>query len=158
MNPVSHSLTWLRFRDIPPTLAALAATVFVEIGLRTLSLPRLADLVGAPLDLDVAQRPSPETTRPAHPGFTLPSAASSKLVATRRVLRRWPFGDTCLRQALVGGFLLRRFSPRLQVGVAKLEGEVRAHAWLVVSGAIIDPRRAVSSYLPLTSVPAGLDQ
>ena len=72
--------------------------------------------------------------------------------ASRRVLRHWPFGDTCLRQALVCGWLLRRLGPVLQLGVAKVDGEVRAHAWLVVGGTVVDPRRAVASYQPLAAV------
>jgi hypothetical protein len=68
-----------------------------------------------------------------------------------RMLRSWPFGDTCLRQALVGGQRLRRLNPLLYVGVAKLDGEIRAHAWLVVSGVVVDPMRAASSYLSLAA-------
>jgi hypothetical protein len=75
--------------------------------------------------------------------------------ATRRVLRHWPLGDSCLRQALVCGWLVRRLRPRLQLGVAKVDGEVRAHAWILVGSAVVDPRRAVSSYQPLTSVRTG---
>jgi hypothetical protein len=30
-----------------------------------------------------------------------------------------------------------------------VDGEVRAHAWLVVNRTVVDPRRAVSSYQPL---------
>jgi hypothetical protein len=69
------------------------------------------------------------------------------------VLRHWPFGDTCLRQALVGGHRLRRLNPTLHVGVAKQGGEVRAHAWLVVAGVVIDPLYAAASYQTLTAVP-----
>lgn len=144
--------------EIPVTLAALALAAGVELGLRTLSLPRLAGLVGAPLALDAAEAGLAPTSPQGDAQWTLPSAARRRIAATRRVLRHWPFGDSCLRQALVSGSLLRRFHPRLQVGVAKVDGEVRAHAWLVIAGSIIDPRRAATSYLPLTSIPNGLDR
>lgn len=81
--------------------------------------------------------------------------AERRLDATRRILRHWPFGDTCLRQALIGGQRLRRLGPRLHVGVAMVDGELRAHAWLEVRGSIIDPLRAASDYLDLATPPGG---
>lgn len=122
-------------------VAALVLTVVVEAGLRLLSLPRLAALLGVPLDL----RPVPSAT------YVLPDRFRLRLRAVRRVVRHWPFGDTCLRHALVAGALLRRLDPVLQVGVARSSDEVRAHAWLLVRGAVIDPWFAVASYLPLAA-------
>ena len=138
--------------EVPPTLAALAGGGVGGVGPRTRKLPRLATLVGAPLLL----ADGAEILREQDPGFVLPPHARRQLAATRRVLRHWPFGDTCLRQALIAGQRLRRFNPRLQVGVAKLDGEVRAHAWLLIHGRILDPLGAASSYLPLNSIPSGL--
>lgn len=136
------------------TVAALGVTVLVEIGLRTLSLPRLAALVGAPIAWeDPGEQAGGET---ATSRVILSRDARLRVRAARRVLRRWPFGDTCLRQALVIGQRLRRLHPQLHVGVAKLDGEVRAHAWLVIEGSILDTFHAASSYLTLTSIPTGL--
>lgn len=145
-----------RLSQLPATGAVLVVATLVEVGLRTMSLPRLAALAGTPLQLEdpessaVKFEPAPDDV------FELPPRARRQLAATRRVLRHWPFGDTCLRQALISGQRLRRFQPRLQVGVAKLNGEVRAHAWLLIHGRILDPMGVAVAYLPLNSIPTGL--
>jgi hypothetical protein len=140
----------VRLSEVPSLCAALALAVVVEVGLRTTTLPRLAKALGTPLAVDGFDA----YAAPAD-AVLLPGWAVLRMHAVRRVLRHWPFGDTCLRQALVCGWLLRRLHPALQLGVAKVDGEVRAHAWLVVSGTVVDPRRAVSSYQPLTAVRTG---
>jgi hypothetical protein len=140
----------VRASELPSLCAALTLAVVVEVGLRTTTLPRLARALGTPLAVDGFDA----YAAPAD-AVLLPGWAVLRVDAARRVLRHWPFGDTCLRQALVCGWLLRRLRPALQLGVAKVDGEVRAHAWLVVSGTVVDPRRAVSSYQPLTAVRAG---
>jgi hypothetical protein len=139
----------VRAREVPALCVAAVGSVVVELGLRTMRLPRLARLLGTPLAVDGAD----PVVEPA--ADLLPDWALLRMEATRRVLRHWPFGDSCLRQALVCGWLVRRLRPRLQLGVAKVDGDVRAHAWIVVGGAVVDPRRAVSSYRPLTSVRTG---
>jgi len=135
----------LPVREIPATGAALLVTCAVEVGLRLLPLPRTARLFGAPLRQTPAP-PAPEP-RPARLGARGRRQARS----VQRVMRHWPFGDTCLRHALVAGQRLRRFSPELVVGVAKVEGQVRAHAWLEFDTGIYDPLRAAQAYLPLGS-------
>jgi hypothetical protein len=140
----------VRPAELPDLGAALLLAVVVEVGLRTMRLPRLARALGTPLAVDgVDTYADPAVVR------LLPPWAVRRMHAARRVLRHWPFGDSCLRQALVCGWLLRRLRPELQLGVAKVDGEVRAHAWLVVGGTVVDPRRAVSSYQPLGRVPTG---
>ena len=138
-----------RYCQLRGLLAAFGVAVFVEVGLRLMTLSRLARILGVPL----AAGEQASATAPQPPGDPagLPSWARGRIRATRRVLHRWPFGDTCLRQALVTGQRLRRLDPLLHVGVAKMDGEVRAHAWLVVSGVVVDPLRAASSYLSLTA-------
>ena len=136
--------------EVPRLCAALVLAVVVEVGLRTTTLPRLARALGTPLAVDGFGAYAEQAE-----GAALPPWAVDRIEAAWRVLRHWPFGDTCLRQALVCGRLLRRLRPALQLGVAKVDGEVRAHAWLVVSGTVVDPRRAVSSYQPLAAVRAG---
>ena len=122
------------------------------MGLRTTTLPRLARVLGTPLAVN-----GYDAYADGADAVLLPRWAVRRMHAARRVLRHWPFGDTCLRQALVCGWLVRRLGPELQLGVAKVEGEVRAHAWLVVSGTVVDPRRAVSSYQPLAAVRTGAE-
>jgi hypothetical protein len=140
----------VRLTELPGLGAALLVAVVVEVGLRTTTLPRLARALGTPLAVDGFEAiADPTVVR------LLPPWAVRRMHAARRVLRHWPFGDTCLRQALVCGWLVRRLGPQLQLGVAKVDGEVRAHAWLVVGGTVVDPRRAVSSYQPLGRVPTG---
>lgn len=135
--------------EVPRLGVVLVLAAVVEVGLRTTTLPRLARLLGAPLTVDGFDA----LAGPAD--ASLPRWAVLRMEATRRVLRHWPLGDSCLRQALVCGSLVRRLDPVLQVGVARVDGEVRAHAWLVVGGTVLDPGRAVSSYLPLEAVRKG---
>lgn len=139
--------------QLPELLAVTAVALCVEIGLRATTLPRLADFLGVPLavdDADTNQPPAGSAER-----FVLPAVARRRLRATRMVMRRWPLGDTCLRQALVSGQRIRRLEPNLHVGVAKVAGEVRAHAWLTVGETVIDPLRAAGDYLPLAAPPTG---
>lgn len=62
-----------------------------------------------------------------------------KLDVAWRLLRHGPFNGTCLRRAIVGGYLLRRHDPILRIGVAKSDGVVSAHAWIDVGGVSLDP-------------------
>lgn len=141
------SRRWLRLvRELPASLAALTVAGIVEIGLRVTTLPRLAQLLGVPLAVSGTKQGA------ARSGPTVLSPAARRQVrATRRVMRRWPFGDTCLRQALVSGQRLRRLRPELHIGVARIDGEVRAHAWLTIDGGILDPMAAAASYQDLTA-------
>jgi hypothetical protein len=144
-----------RLLDLPAVLAALGVAIVVEIGLRVTTLPQLARILGVPLGTDDPRAEVPLPVEPS-PTLALPPGARRQVRATRLALRLWPFGDTCLRQALVSGQRLRRLNPTLHVGVAKVGGEVRAHAWIVLGGVVIDPLRAASSYLslaPLQSKP-----
>jgi hypothetical protein len=121
-------------REMPAILAAAMVAVAVEVGLRTLKLPTLARLMSTPL-ADDGGAPTRVVDRfPMRPRLVL------RLRAVRRVMRHWPFGDTCLRLALVSGQRLRELHPLLRVGVAKDEDGVRAHAWLEVDGVSLDPK------------------
>ncbi|MGC4154999.1 MAG: lasso peptide biosynthesis B2 protein [Propionicimonas sp.] len=131
--------------ELPASLAALAVAVVVEIGLRVTTLPKLARWLGTPLSVG-----EQGAVMPRSGPLTLTPHAKRQVRATRRVMRHWPFGDTCLRQALVSGQRLRRLDPALHVGVAKIDGEIRAHAWLTIAGGILDPLAAAASYQDLT--------
>ncbi|CAM3430093.1 lasso peptide biosynthesis B2 protein [Occultella aeris] len=139
------------FGEWPWIVATLALAIVAELGLRTAGLPRLARAFGTPLRTEEPTRA--ESAHPAGPPV-LDDRARRQVRATRRVMRHWPFGDTCLRQALISGALLRRLGPELLVGVAKIDGQVRAHAWLEINGGILDPLGAASSYTPLLSLDA----
>lgn len=127
-------------REWPSIWAAVVIAAAVEAGLRVMRLPRLAAWLGTPLRLE---RESPPM--PADGGTTRLSAAERRrLRAARRVLRHWPFGDTCLRRALVSGHVLRRRNPVIRMGVAKVEGRIQVHAWLEIDGVSLDPMGAAT--------------
>ncbi len=46
------------------------------------------------------------------------------------IMRRWPFGDTCLRRSLILGKLLAGFNPKLLIGVGTQDSKILAHAWI----------------------------
>jgi hypothetical protein len=132
-------------REVPATLAALAVAVAMEIGLRVLRLPRLSRLMGAPLADDSVM------TEPNQMAGPMSEGTRRRLDAVDRVMRHWPFGDTCLRHSLVTGHRLRALHPLLRVGVAKIDGVVKAHAWLEIDGRPLDPLGA-SQYQVISPV------
>ncbi|MEQ6902459.1 lasso peptide biosynthesis B2 protein [Nocardioides sp. YIM 152588] len=128
-------------------MAVVVVAAVVEVGLRVTTLPRLARLLGVSLKL------GDRVAAPGRPTIgALPPRAAMQVRMTQRVLRRSPFGSTCLRQALVSGQRIRRLGPVLHIGVAKIGGEVRAHAWLVVGGRVIDPDFGAVPYRALIPV------
>ncbi|WP_448071244.1 lasso peptide biosynthesis B2 protein [Georgenia yuyongxinii] len=140
-SPTVGALRAVPAAEWPDICAATAVAAAVEVGLRAVTLPRLARVLGTPMNLSSAGTSSAERA-------SLTRRDRRRAWAADRVLRHWPFGDTCLRRALVLGWLLRHRSPVLRVGVAKVDGEVRAHAWLVIDGRSLDPTGA-ASFAPL---------
>lgn len=134
-------------REWPAVLAAVVVALGVEVGLRTLTLPRLTRLAGLKLGAEEGSAAIPMGAAPPR----LAPRAWRQLRATQRVMRHWPFGDTCLRQALVSGQRLRRLQPTLLVGVARVDGTLRAHAWLEIQGVSLDPAGA-AVYEPLEPI------
>jgi len=127
----------------PQFAVAAVVALVVEIGLSISTVPRVTRLLGirnvgdlevmsagAAVDVDWIRRRSTQV---------------------HRVFRRWPFGNTCLRRALVLGQRIRRLDPLLVIGVRHDEaGRLLAHAWLVVGGTALDPMAA--HYAPLRDV------
>jgi hypothetical protein len=121
-----------------PTLIATAAVAGAfEVGMRLLSLPRLARLAGMRLGTQ------PRRASDAHDAVTeaLTPQQRRRVWATERVYAAWPFGDTCLRRALVLGHHLRDQNPLLRIGVTAGSGArggacadqcepIAAHAWV----------------------------
>lgn len=103
-----------------------AAAIAVELGLRLLPLPTLCDALGILLDFDDGT--ADDRDRQAA-SLDSPTGYSRRAWAVDRVFARWPFPDTCLRRALVMGFLLRVEQPLLRIG-APADGEFIAHAWI----------------------------
>lgn len=152
MTKQPQSSRWRRFvTELPATAAALAVAATVEVGLHATTLPRLARFLGTPL----AGHAGVENVMTGPTTAALTARQKRQIRGVRRVLRHWPFGDTCLRQALIAGQRLRHMSPTLHVGVAKIEGEIRAHAWLVIAHGVLDPLAAAASYLDLSEQPEG---
>lgn len=123
----------VQWRRVPPRLRwpALQVAVLmagVELGLRTLDLRRLGRLARTPL-VDTA------ATRLVPPGelSRLRTGERRLLWAIEWIDGRWLTPVTCLRRALVTGFVLRHRSPVLRLGIT--HGGTTAHAWVEAEGA-----------------------
>lgn len=129
-------------RDYAAVVAALATQSRIEWALHRRPLPEFAASLGVPLSTDTGGAVTePFTDR-------LTGDERSALRAVRRVLRHWPWEDTCLRRALAVGHALRGRGPALRVGVTKTNGVVKAHAWLEIDGRTLDPD-APATYVSL---------
>lgn len=132
---ITRTVRKLRSPAVAYLLPALLVGLAVELGLRTMTLPRLARTLGVALETAQYQPARPSPLR------RLGTRDAARYRAARRVLRLWPGGgeNTCLRLALVAGFLLRQRRPTLHLGVAHRDGRTTAHAWIVVDGMVVDP-------------------
>jgi hypothetical protein len=109
-------------------LRVLATAVVVEVGLRVMPLDRLAKALGTPLST---------STRGSEPsaGDAVPDEQVLRHArVVDAVLARAPFGNTCLRRALVLGHLLRGHGPVLRIGAARGSNGAEMHAWLEING------------------------
>ena len=120
-------------RALPAVVAVLWWLAVVELAVRTLPLPRVARLLGAPLAVDA----SSALATPVG-GAVLRTGERRRLSALTRIAPHWPLCDgPCLRQALAAGHILRRHAPVLRIGAALDDRALRAHAWLEVDGATV---------------------
>lgn len=140
------STQWFRHLSSDDVLAAAGLAGWagvIEAGLRTTTLPRLARVVGVRVQVDGAH---------ARPGSAadvkLSAAERRRLDLAGRVLRRGPFEDSCLRRAMLSARVLRHRAHAVRIGVRKVDGAVKAHAWLELDGISLDPD-AVDFYQPL---------
>jgi hypothetical protein len=60
--------------------------------------------------------------------------------------RHGPYRATCLRQSLALWWLLRRrgLPAELRIGVAKVDAQMQAHAWVELAGRVINDRATVA--------------
>ena len=141
LDPMSsrlgHRLVRLRPGDLVQALAIVAVAARIECSLRRRGLPETASRFGLRLD-----GPTSETSECEHGG--IPRWAIRRARLAEILMRRWPFGDTCLRKSLVIGNRIAALSPQLLIGVraAEDDGSIAAHAWLRVCGIDIDPASA----------------
>ena len=135
---VRGALRTTRLREVPDLLRSTLAAARMEVALRRDPLDVVARRMGARLYTRTSG-PEPGSDGPA-PTFS--DAERARVATARRVTRHWPFGDTCLRRSLMTAHQLRDRSPELYVGVAKTDGVVTAHAWVVVDGVSLDPSGA----------------
>lgn len=152
MNPKRRTLRTAPRMLTSPTARrlpqALLTGIGVEIGLRVVRLPTLVGLLGVSLDTGT------ETRQVSATPSRLGNQDGCRYRAACHVLRLWPDGgeNSCLRLALVAGFLLRHRKPTLHLGAARVSGQTRAHAWISVDGMVFDG--VAGTYRPLTK-PAG---
>jgi hypothetical protein len=104
--------------------------VAIELALRMFPIDTIARRVGAPLA---------DSQGAADPGVAeldmsqLSDRTQQRLAAADWTLARWVFDATCLRKALLYGWVLRGHGPELHIGLMKT-GDALAHAWLAVDG------------------------
>jgi hypothetical protein len=123
------------------TLAVLPLALLAEAGVRALSVRRLGGLLGLRIIEEDDGAPC-----------AAPALAESdwRLVrATERIFHHWPLGGTCLREAVVLGFLLRHRRPVLRIGVQRRDGSVHAHAWIEIDGRALPSSREAEGFVPL---------
>jgi hypothetical protein len=133
---------------LPPRLAfeAAKATLVViaaEVGLRAMDIQTLSKLMQVPLSPGASKGP------PAgRDGLDLLSIREQRLVwAASWALARWVHDPTCLRQALVLGFLLRRRHPTMHLGM--IDGSV-AHAWIEAGDFVYNAEPVQNAFLAST--------
>jgi hypothetical protein len=124
------------------TVRAVAIVLIAEVGLATLTLERLARLMGVPLSADRRGPPlasSEDLNRLSQP-------EQRAYWAVSWVLNRWLFDGTCLRQALAFGWFIRRRHPVLRLGMTDEDGTV-AHAWVEAVGVAFNPSKVTDSFV-----------
>jgi hypothetical protein len=109
--------------------------LLVHGGLKLLSLPRLAALLGVDLDFQTVE---PREFLPD----SVPGWAARRMALAKTVLAHSPGGATCLRTTLVCAVRLRQLGPMVRIGVARQSGGLQAHAWLEIGSYCLDPAAA----------------
>jgi hypothetical protein len=104
------------------------AAAAVELLLRTVSLPKTCAALGVRFQPQRVDAP---------PKGLLPRSARHVALRVDDLYGCVPLPDTCLRRALVAGYLLRQLQPELVLGV-RTTPHFEAHAWLCVAGGILD--------------------
>ena len=125
--------------DAVQSAAIACLLLFIEIGLRTIHVERVARVLRVPFM---------QTQEVEHEGQSTALTESERRWTRNatRVIRRWPLDATCLRRSLLLGWILRRRQPQLIVGVRKRNDKVEAHAWIRLGTLDLDPE--ADQFLP----------
>jgi hypothetical protein len=128
------------FEEKLELLQLIVLAIGAEAAVRLVPLPRLTRQLGIGLG---DHAPGTGAPRGAISHRTIDRRAAS----VDRFYRAWPREDSCLRRALVLGFRVRAAHPVMQIGVAKEDDRVRAHAWIEVDGRVVGDESG--DYAPL---------
>jgi hypothetical protein len=112
---------------LPPVLLLAAVT---EVGLRCVPLEVLCRGLGIRIGRERGRAPAP---------LVQLTERERAVLRTVEGVYRWlgpAERGTCLRRALVGGALLRKRAPVLRLGCTRVEGRIRAHAWLELAAPV----------------------
>ena len=121
---------------------AAVLVVAAEVALRIAPIDVVSRRAGAPLaDVGTAV----DRDMPPFDEGRLTERELLRFAARDWVLARWVYDATCLRRALVGGWILRHRHPELRIGLME-DDDVVAHAWLVVEGRSIGALSNVSNF------------
>ncbi len=126
-------------RERHTALRALLLLPVTAVALRLLGFRRLHAGV---------ERALPSATEPASPTSRAQALAVTRLV--RAVARRLPGSPSCLTTSLVCFALLRArgIASALRFGVRLRAGDLEAHAWLEVRGAVVGDPPAIGACFP----------
>ncbi len=136
-----------RLREWVDYLQAWFLLFVTDLGLRTLSYPRLLGLLAGLRRLPRLRKPPPPAAVPAeidHLWRMVNTAALNHLYA-----------QTCLRRSLTLQHLLARrgILTDLRFGARRTEDGLSAHAWLEYRGAPIgEPEALTERFIPLVSI------
>lgn len=126
-----------RWACVEVTLVVIA----IEIGLKVTDVAHLARWMGVPL-----------STEHVPPPAIGPDDVSGLTEHEQRlhwalcwVMARWIYDGTCLRRALAFGWVLRRRSPVLRLGMLDEVGVV-AHAWIEVEGTVFNAQPVTGTF------------
>ena len=124
------------------TVRVVGVVLIVEVGLKLLSLTKLARLMRVPIATDIssASVAGPEDLS------ALADREREAYWAVEWVLDRWFYDGTCLRRALAFGWFVRRFNPVLRLGMIE-DGESTAHAWIELEGVAYNALRVTGSFV-----------
>jgi hypothetical protein len=123
-------------------LSAVLAMPVVRLALLVISMRRVLEMLSR-----LGRR------WPIRLGHTIPVARAAKRIAQAK---HFCPGSTCLSEAIAGHFVMSRLGleSEIRIGVAKTEGQFKAHAWLECKGGIVigDPSPEGTQYSPMPSL------